>query len=196
MCRVAASTRGRVLAAVLAAGTPALVACGSGFDAQTNQIYQPADGVNDHSSEVAVVNAVLVADDEGNGTLVASLINEDTEEDSLVGVEAATSTGLPLTATIAEGEVPLPPSEPVQLADNASVSVAETAAASPAEGEETTLSGVEPGAFVSITLQFERAAVVELSVPVVGQDSEHSDVYEDIEVVPPASTPTETQPTE
>jgi hypothetical protein len=38
-----------------------------------------------------------------------------------------------------------------------------------------------------LQFQFERAPVVEVEVPVVSQESEHSDVYSDITVSPPAS---------
>ena len=66
-----------VAAAVVAA--PVMSSCGVNFDAQTDQVYNPAVGVNDRSGSVDVLNALIVSKAPGSGTVVATLVNNDEE---------------------------------------------------------------------------------------------------------------------
>lgn len=177
-----ALSRGRrTTIAVLAACVPLLAGCGAGFDAQTNQVYQPAVGVNDRSSEVFVINALLVSDGSGTGTVVASLINQTTEPDRLLAVVASSTTGAPLEATDLGAGVELPPQEPVQLSGEGISVTATTEAGDTGSGEA---GGVTVGSFVTLQFQFELASLVEVEAPVV---SNEDPVYADITVSPPAS---------
>jgi hypothetical protein len=77
-----------VAAAVLAA--PVLSSCGVNFDAQTDQVYNPAVGVNDRDGSVDVLNALVVSGSAGSGTVVATLVNNDQEkDDSVRGIAGA-----------------------------------------------------------------------------------------------------------
>ncbi|RZI88548.1 MAG: hypothetical protein EOO67_13015, partial [Microbacterium sp.] len=80
------------VAALLA---PALAACG--FGAQTDQIYQAAQGTDNRDTAVKILNAVVVAGENGAGTFAGSLVNETDVAQNLTqisgdGVTAATST--------------------------------------------------------------------------------------------------------
>ena len=71
------------VAVVLAA--PALSSCG--FDAPTEQIYNPTVGVFDKSGSVELLNVLVVADAAGSGTVIATLVNSDlVNDDALTGV--------------------------------------------------------------------------------------------------------------
>ncbi len=60
---------------------------GCGFDAPTDQVYTPAVGVNNQDGQVDVLNALIVSAEDGSGTLVVSLANNDqAEPDALAGV--------------------------------------------------------------------------------------------------------------
>jgi hypothetical protein len=176
--------RTAIALALLLVFAPLIAACGAGFEAQTNQVYQPAEGVNDRSGEVFVINALLVTDGTGTGTVVASLINQGSEPDRLVAVVASATNGAPLDSSDLGEGLELLPQQPVQLAAEV-ISVTATTDAAESGSEEP--AGVEAGGFVTLQFQFERASVVELQVPVVAKESEHSDVYVDIPVSPPAT---------
>ncbi len=67
---------------------PGLSAC----TYQTDQVYQAGVGVNDRDGTVDVLGAVVVASDDGRGTFVTSLVNNDLEEpQTLTGVTTADS---------------------------------------------------------------------------------------------------------
>ena len=171
------SRRRRTTIALLAATAPLLVACGAGEDAQTNQVYQPAVGVNDRSGDVFVINALVVTDGSGSGTVVASLVNTATEDDALTEVVASATTGAPLEASDLGGGIDVAAGEAVQLADEG-VAVSSTAVASGGDAEAE--GGVTAGSYVTLQFVFERASVVEVGAPVVSSESEHQDVYEDV----------------
>ena len=58
--------------------------------AQTDQVYNPAAGVDDRSGSVDVLNALVVSGSDGSGTVIASLVNNDqTHSDSLRSVAGA-----------------------------------------------------------------------------------------------------------
>ena len=82
--------RRRIAVLALAVSVPALSACTNGFDNQTDAVYQPAVGVNDRSSEVDVLGAMVVAPEKGkDGVFIASLANNDqTTGDKLTAVDA------------------------------------------------------------------------------------------------------------
>ena len=103
---------------------------------QTDQVYQPSVGVNDRDGSVDVLGAVVVSSSDGQGTFVASLVNNDLEEsDVLTNV-----TGEDVQALLA-APVRIGPESLVNLADTGAVSVS---------GD-----GVSPGKFVRLTLVFQ-----------------------------------------
>ena len=60
------------------------------FGAQTDQVYNPAAGVDDRAGSVDVLNALIVSGTDGSGTVIATLVNNDqTHADSLRGVAGA-----------------------------------------------------------------------------------------------------------
>ena len=120
---------------------PALSACTNGFDAQTDAVYQPAVGVNDRSSEVDVLGAMIVAPEKGtSGVFIASLSNNNqTTSDKLTAVDGQ---GVKLTL----GDVPTIPAG--GLVNLASEQVG---------GIPVTGAPVKPGGYVLIRLTFANA---------------------------------------
>ena len=156
------NVRRSIAAAVVVLAVPVLSSCGVSFGAQTDQVYNPSVGVDDQSGSVDVLNALIVSGTDGSGTVVASLANNDDQnDDSLTEVAGAgKDDGLDVTVG---GDTAIPASGLLNLADDGGIS---------ARGER-----VEPGNFVSITFSFERAQAVTLDVPVVSADDP---TYEDI----------------
>jgi hypothetical protein len=149
-----------IAAAALSLG---LSSCGRGFDNPTDQVYNPAVGVNDQDSDVDVLNAVIVSGSDGSGTLVATLVNNDQEnDDTLTGISAGGDDQADVT----------PPSE-TSIDAGSLLSLADEGGAK-VEGES-----VKAGSFVTLTFSFERAESVTLDVPVV----EHGEgAYADVPV--------------
>ena len=167
------------LAGLLVVG--ALSGCGTGLDAQTNAIYDPGDGVNERGGGVDVLNALLVANPDGTGTVSAALLNNGEEADELTGVSVSVDgeeltvddSGLPV-------ELPSSPRDPLNIEDEAALYVDD----------------VEAGFFVTLSLQFQNAAPVEIEVPIVERGDEPSnDMYASVPTGGPA-TATESEPTE
>src|SRR4029079_16444098 len=75
-------------AGVLVLATVTLSSCG--FNYATDKVYTPAEGVNNRDSQVDVLNAAIVATEDGKGTFVASLANNQTptyEDGKLTNVD-------------------------------------------------------------------------------------------------------------
>jgi hypothetical protein len=169
-------------AGLLAAGT--LAGCGTGTDAQTNEIYNPAVGVNARSADVNVLNLLVVADPDGSGTVSTALVNQSTEPDQLTAVTASNE-GQELTVD-AQGL-------PLDL-EAGRLTTLETA--SPVFVQD-----VAPGYFLTLSLTFANSEPVQIDVPVV----ERTDMYASVPTAPgiaegqettPTSEPTEATPTE
>lgn len=155
--------RRRLAAVAMVVLVPGLGAC----DYQTDQVYQPGVGVNDRDGTIDVLGAVVVSSTDGQGTFVASLVNQDVEQaDSLTG-----ATGNDLEVQLS-APVEVEPDSLVNLADTGAISVS---------GES-----VEPGRFARITLEFESGQETEVNVPVVPYENE----YAEIEPAKPSTSPT------
>lgn len=157
-------------AAVLMAA-PALAACG--FQAQTDQVYNPGVGVNNRSGAVDVLAATVVSGSKGSGTVIAAFVNNNQYRgDKLVKVSGAgedsmVQVQMGARPTIRGGGF-------VQLADlPQSISV---------RGSE-----VVPGRLVTLRFSFQNAQSVTLDVPVV----QHSGDYANVPL-PSSSTSTPT----
>src|SRR4051812_25970239 len=114
----ATSRRSRRLAAVAALlAVPALSSCGVNFSAQTDQVYTPAEGANDRSGDVDVLNALIVSDQEGTGRFIAGFSNNKDKEQTLTGV---TGLGVDQQVQFAldGGDVTIPGYGFLQLADS------------------------------------------------------------------------------
>ena len=150
---------------------PALVACG--FGAQTDQIYQAAQGVNDRSTNVWILNAAVVAGEDGSGTFAGSFDNQSTSEQSLTNV-----TGDNVTAG----------GKGVKVGATDLVNLAEPVAGTDEPQLTLTGSAIKVGGFVRLTFTFSGGAVAVVNVPVVSPDSEDGAEYKDVPL--PAVTPT------
>lgn len=88
-----------VAAGTLVLAAPMLSSCG--FNFATDQVYTPAPGANNRDHAVDVLNAVIVATEDGEGTLVFGLSNNSvTEADELTGVTAETFSGSPVRVNL------------------------------------------------------------------------------------------------
>lgn len=171
------------LAGLLTAGT--LTACGTGLDAQTNEIYNPAIGVNARGGGVDVLNLLIVANPDGTGTVSGALINQSDDPDQLTGVAATNeeaellrveAPALPLVIPPAD-EIPI---DPVNLEDGSAIYVPE----------------VRPGSFLTLELTFANGEPVVAEVPVVDRD-EPLDIYSSVPTGPGGAEPAPTgEPTE
>lgn len=151
----------RTIAAVaLLFAAPAVTACAQGFGAQTDQQYQPVDGVTAHLDGVDVIAAAIVAGDDGKGTLSAGLVADEDDTLAQVSGSGVTVTGLPTEVTA---------NKPVNLAKEGVV----------VEGDD-----VEPGNYVELTFTFAGGESTKLSVPVVTNSGDYADVE-----LPKGSTP-------
>ena len=149
--------------ACAAAAMMGVVGCGSNFDAQTQQPYQPAVGISDRSGQVYAINTLVVTDGQGNGTVVSALINQSGAEDTLQSVTAVDDQGGGMSVQrLPQGGITLPPRNLVQLATDGSARLS---------GES-----LEAGRFVTLTFAFANAAPVKVDVPVVAQTSTYADV--------------------
>src|SRR5690349_13750801 len=138
------SHRRRLAAVAMVLLVPTLGACGFGY--QTDQVYQPGVGVNNRSGTVDVLGAVVVSSLNGEGTLVASLVNQsDTKDDSLVSVS-----GTGFEASLS-APVKIPAGQLVNLADTGAVSI--------------TGDNVQPGKFARLTLTFENGQTTKINAP-------------------------------
>lgn len=149
----------------LATAAMALGLSSCSMDSPTDMVYDPAIGVNDQSSDVFVLNAVIVkgSDTSTEGTLVTTLVNKAAEDDQLAGVEVG---GEDQGASVSGGisTVELPAGESVVLDSDSSLSVS---------GEP-----IQDGAFITLTYTFANAEAVTTEVPVVVQGEGY---YEDVE---------------
>ncbi len=167
--RVAAGP-GRWLAALLL--TPLIAGCATSFGAQTSQVYQPGPGITVRDSDVYVLNAFIVTDGRGNGTLVAGLINQKPARDALEAVSVTGPGGKPISATILPGMIALRDQSSVQLADTGAVRVA---------------GALTAGVNYQLGLTFKNAAPVTMTIPVLGKAGEFQSVP--LGPVPSPTTP-------
>ncbi len=146
--------------------TPAVASCSFGtsnFDAQTNQFYTPAEGVNERSGGVDVLNALVVADETGRGRFIAGLVNNsDLTDDALTQVQGAGETA-DIQGTL-QTPVDVVRDGFVQLADEGVEPVV-------LEGDQ-----IIPGRFIDITITFQEADEVTVKVPVVTAEDDFAGV--------------------
>ena len=175
----------RLATALVAASLVAISGCAANFDAPTQAIYQPAIGSDDRNGDVFVLNALVLGDDQGNGTLVTSLINQTSPADFLTGVTATVLGGggvdvgsLPtLSSTVANA-----PSTGIELPTQTAVRLPEGGFV------QLNSADLKPGGYLTLTLTFKEAAPLDIDVPVVAE----SPTYDGITVGPIVSPATTT----
>lgn len=162
------SVRRRRLTAVSLAVVAGLTlsACGTGFDAQTNQVYQPAVGANARG-DVEAHNTVLVGNGDGSATLSAGLINTLDDEQTITSVAVAGNDGEALTVRSPKTALALPGG------------VLTTIGGATANGVFVVAEGAEPGAYVDVTFTFSDARELTVETPVVSR-TEHAGEYDDV----------------
>ena len=152
------NVRRRLTTAVVALALPVLTAglSGCGFDAPTDQRYNPAVGVNVQGGEVDALNVLIVSGSDGSGALVATFANNNQDEgDSLVDVS-----GQGVQVELG-GDTEIPAGGLLTI-DDGSVTVT---------GER-----VAAGNFVPLTFSFENASSVTLQAPVVAPTGPFEDI--------------------
>ena len=135
---------------------PALSSCA--FSYPTDEIYTPAAGANNRAGSVDVLNGVIVATEDGSGTFIATLSNNDVDDatalDSLSGGGDDTDLAVdPFPA------IEIPAGGFVNLADDPTIKVS---------GEFL------QGDFVEVVLDFANGDQTSLKVPVVVNGGEHA----------------------
>jgi hypothetical protein len=139
-----------VAAALLAA--PLTASCGVNFDAQTDQPYNPAVGVNDRSGSVDVLNALVVSGTAGSGTVVATLVNNDQQRNDTLRTIGGAGVDSSLTVKVT-GNKTIPADGVLNLGKTGQAT---------AQGK-----AISPGKFVRITFSFDRGQAITVDVPVV-----------------------------
>lgn len=160
---------------LVALALPATGGCAANFGAQTNVQFQSGVGSDNRDGAIYALNVLAVADDEGNGTVVATLINQRDDTDYVTDFTAVDSAGDTLTtsvipadqgSTAADSGIELASQDAVKLPDDALLQVSGDA--------------VQPGGFITIRLTFKNAAPLEIGVPVVTD----SEIYNGVTVGP------------
>jgi hypothetical protein len=145
---------------------PALGACGVNFGAQTDQVYNPADGVNARGGQVDVLDALIVSDTPGTGRLIGGLSNENSNQsDAVTGVQGAGATS-DVTFSLQGGSTTIPAGGSLQLANADAANIV-------AQGDPEQL---KAGGFVRLTISFQNAQEATLDVPVLAPDETYKDV--------------------
>jgi hypothetical protein len=140
-----------------------LAGCGSNFNAQSQQEYQPAVGLTDRTGQVYAVDTLVVTNGHGDGTVVAALINQAHQTDILRAVSAVTDQGTKLkVGPLPGGGLRLPYEQSVQLANSGAVRVSG--------------STLQAGSVIHLTFTFQQAAPVQVDAPVVTDSSTYSSV--------------------
>ena len=181
--------------------------CGSNFNAESQDPYQPGPGISDRAGDVYVINMLVATTEDGAGTVVGSLVNQRSQADYVVeftathGEGGELSTGplpaVPSDAASSDGSAPskgvvVPADEATQFPDDAKLQVSGDA--------------VVPGTFVTLTFTFHRGDPVSVEVPVFSQDNSYVEgpvgatsgetSGDPTEGTPGDESPTETSPTD
>ena len=147
-----------------------LSGCGAGLNAATTKITRVTDGneitIRENGSEIRVVNLTIVDTQDGAAVVVATIINQGTESDQLLGFSVQ---GVPATLT---GETALLPNKPLFF-----------------EGEQANAKAVflsanpKPGTHVTVSLGFAKAGFVSAEVIVRDKRDDFKNVISGAELV-------------
>ena len=159
----------------------ATVLSSCGFNYATDRIYTPAAGVNDRTTDVDILGAVVVSGQDGSGTFIASFANNDPYAPAIV--ESLTGGGDTAELEIAGFEpIEIPAGQLVNLADDGGLAVT---------GDYVI------GDFVTIVVSLGDGQSATIDIPVVPPCDEFADLDTsapdsedtyDCEVAPPVGT--------
>ena len=174
------SVRRTALVGAVATVSIALAACSAGFDAPTLQPYQAAEGTNAETGSVKVRNMLVLADAEGKGQLHSVIVNDGSDDDTLVKIAqapAGTQDGQaggdqPGSVTFSELKPPLDlkAGTSTLLAPDSVAEAASGAGSGAGSGGAITVTGAKPGQMVNVTITFGNAAPITTYVPVLTED--------------------------
>lgn len=176
----------RTARSILATGATVLLAvsvttgCGAGFNAQTNQPYQAAEGANGEAGPIAARNFLVIADDEGRGVLHGVLVNSGDTDDRLASIRVDESVqGVKIAGASAQ---PLPAGGALTLGGTQlpnATGTPETANPSATPNPDTPggavikpvrVTGAKPGRVIKMTISFGSAGPITVQVPVITTD--------------------------
>jgi hypothetical protein len=141
--------------AALVLALPGVTACG--FNYATDRDYTPANGVNDRSGLVDVLNAVIVSSTEGSGTFITSLSNNTRTE--TISLDSLSFVADPTAQVAPFSPIAVKPRGLVNLADGLGIKV---------QGEFKT------GDFVPVSVGFDNGETADIRVLVVTADDEYT----------------------
>ena len=132
---------------------PVLSSCG--FDYATDRVYTPAAGVNERTTDIAVLGAAVVSGQDGSGTFIASFSNNDGANQGTV--QAISGAGdVPVTVGAFE-PITIAPGGLVSLADDGGIEL---------EGD------FGPGGYLTLAIDLGDDGSVTVPVPVVAPCNE------------------------
>lgn len=138
--------------------TMPLASCG--FDPSTGRINNIAQGTSDRDGSVDVLNALVVSAEDGSGVFIATLVNNDVDEDASLDALSADD-----AEAVQVGEF-----SPITIDPNGLVNLAEDEQGIPVAGE------VAAGAVIPFTLQLSGGQEVQLDVLVVSNCNEFAGI--------------------
>lgn len=148
---------------------PGVSACG--FNYATDREYTPGNGTNDLNGAVDVLNALIVSDEDGSGTFIASLSNNT--QDEPISFDAL-SFGSNSTIEVA-------PFDPIEVAPQGLVNLG--------DGQGIKVSGdIVQGDFIELSLAFSNGETADMDVLIVAADYEYTDLDNGTGVPAPAGT--------
>jgi copper(I)-binding protein len=134
--------------AALLFAVPSVASCG--FNYATDREYTPAVGANNQDGVVDVLNAVIVAKEDGSGTFLASLSNADP------------------TATISVTSLDFGSNSTIEVAPFDPIEVGPRQLVNLADGQGIKVQGdITKGDFIAVTLVFDNGETASLKAPVV-----------------------------
>ena len=187
-------TRRTLLAALLASLLTAVAGCGAGFDAQTNRVYTPAEGVRVRVGDIELLNVLVVvparpeAGSEASaspeaggasGVVLMTIANRGQRADSLSGVQARDVEG-----TGIEGPKEVTPRGVLRVGTGTG-------------DTQVTLRGLKPGpgSIVELRVVLAGAGAIVAKVPVVGAEGAYASVTASPEPTPSGTPQTTTSTT-
>ena len=166
-----ANTFMKLTALIIIATT--ITGCGSGQTAVTRTIKQITDGVEAESNGIKLRNVLIVKTANGEGVLVATVVNTSDEADSLVSV----SIGGAMTTLVAKSSE-LKKNKPIIFVGDSANADAFIPALERAAGER-----------IDITFTFAKAAAVTVNALVVNGEGIYKDLVRSTPTIPVEATP-------
>ena len=162
----------------LVLAVPALAACG--FNYATDREYTPGNGTNYQDGVVDVLNAVIVAGEDGSGTFIASLSNNAPDE-TISLRRARASARTPPSRSPPFDPVEVPPMSLVNLGDGQGIKVS---------------GDIVQGDFIELSLAFDNGETADMDVPIVAAEYEYTNLDNGTGIPAPAGTPSASESAE